>query len=259
MVGTKVCLKIEKILPFGCILGKEEILLPTKYAPKEVQVGMEVEVFVYTDSEDRIIATTLNPYGILGEIVCLEVVDISPYGVFLDLGIAKDILMPCKDAGRFKLGDRVAVQIQKDKEGRLLASQNLRFQKYRGREFVCLEAVAYRRSPLGFECIVEKKYQGMLFANEIFEPIELGKSYAVQVKKTRQDGKIDLKLAPKDEAKALLDLLHKNGGRLEIGKESEPQEVVRVCQMSKKALKRALVSLAQKVGQDERGIYLLDK
>lgn len=256
MIGTKVRLKINKILSFGCILGDQEILLPQKYIPKEVKIGDEIEVFVYTDSEDRMIATTLEPYGVLDEIVCLEVVGIEEFGIFLDLGIAKDILMPCKNPKRYKMGDHVAVQIARDKEGRLLASLSLKFQKYFGKPFIQLEAIPYRQTPLGFECIVEKKYQGMIFLNEIFEKINLGKAYCVEVKKTRQDGKIDLRLMRENEKEKLLKLLSQNNGRIEITKDSDPQEIVRVCQMSKKALKRVLSALAQEVGQDERSIYL---
>lgn len=259
MVGTKMTLEVKKILSFGAIVGEREILLPNQYVPKNCKIGDSLDVFIYTDSEDRIIATTLEPYGTLGEIVCLEVVGLSEFGVFLDLGIAKDILMPCKDSKRYQKGQKVAVQIGLDKEGRLLASQNLAFQKYRKRAYVRLEAVPYRKSPLGFECIVERKYQGMLFANEIFEPICLGKAYEVQVKKTRVDGKIDLKLAQKNEAEYLLKLLQNNQGRLSLTKDSDAEKIVEVCQMSKKAFKRALNALAQKVGQDESGIFLLEQ
>lgn len=257
MVGTKARLKVVKILPFGCILGDDEILLPKKYAPNEAKIGDEVEVFIYTDSEDRIIATTLEPYGILGEIVCLEVVGIEDFGVFLDFGIAKDIFMPCQNPRRYKRGQRVAVEITKDKQGRLLASQNIKFQKYRKSPYVELDVIPYRKSLLGFECIVEKKYQGMLFANEVFETLEFGKSYRAQVKKTRSDGKIDLKLKMRNPEEKLLELLSQNGGRIEVTKESDPREIIAQCQMSKKAFKRALNILAQKIGQDESGVYLL--
>ncbi|MCE3048236.1 CvfB family protein [Helicobacter kayseriensis] len=256
MVGTKIKLEIVKILPFGCILGDEEILLPKKYVPCGAKIGDSVEVFIYTDSQDRIIATTLEPYGILGEIVFLEVVDFSEYGVFLDLGIAKDILMPCKNPQRYAKGSKIAVQIGKDREGRLLANQKLRFCKYYGKPFVQFDAMPYRKTPLGFECVVCGKFQGMLFVNEVFEDLELGKTYRVQVKKTRKDGKIDLKLVQKGEVERLLDVLRQNHGKIPITKDSHPQEIVRVCQMSKKAFKRALVHLAQEVGQDEEGIYL---
>lgn len=141
MVGTKAILEVKKILPFGVILDQREILLPLQYVPKHCKVGDQIEVFIYTDSEDRIIATTLTPYGVLGEIVCLEVVSMNDFGVFLDLGIAKDILMPCRGDKRYKRGQRVSVQIGKDKQGRLLTHKTLRFKKYRGRPYVELEAL----------------------------------------------------------------------------------------------------------------------
>lgn len=255
MVGTKVKLEVKKILSFGAILDQREILLPLRYIPKDCKVGDELEVFIYTDSEDRIIATTLEPYGILDEIVCLEVVGVSDFGVFLDLGIAKDLLLPCKDGKRYKKGDRVAIQISKDREGRLLAKRALDFQKYRGKPYVELEALPYRETPLGFECIIKKKYQGMLFKNEIFEPIALGETYQVQVKQVRKDGKVDLKLVQKNEAERLLEVLRKHGGKIKLTKESSPEEIARVCCMSKKAFKRALNHLAQRIRQDEEFIF----
>lgn len=255
MVGTKVVLEVKKILSFGAILGQSEILLPLQYMPKDCKLGDQIEVFIYTDSEDRIIATTLEPYGILGEIVCLEVVSISDFGVFLDLGIAKDLLMPCRDGERYKKGQRVAVQISKDREGRLLAHQTLRFATYKGRPYMEFGAFPYRETPLGFECIVEKKYQGMLFKNEIFEPIALGEKYTVQVKQVRQDGKMDLKLARRDEAEQLLKVLKNHGGKIKLTKESDPKDIARVCHMSKKAFKRALNHLAQRVRQDGEFIF----
>lgn len=254
MVGTKIILEVKKILPFGAILDQREILLPLQYMPRDCKIGDKIEVFIYTDSEDRIIATTLEPYGILGEIVCLEVVSVSDFGVFLDLGIAKDILMPCRDVRRYKKGQKIAIQIGKDKEGRLLANKTLRFQKYRGKPYAELEVLPYRETPLGFECIIEKKYQGMLFKNEIFKSIQLGEKRKAQVKQVRQDGKVDLRLQT-NEVEQLLDVLKEHGGRVRLTKESSPEEISRVCHMSKKAFKRALNHLAQRVGQDEESIF----
>lgn len=256
MVGTKTILEVKKILSFGAILDQKEILLPLQYVPKDCKVGDKLEVFIYTDSEDRIIATTLEPYGVLGEIVCLEVVGTSDFGVFLDLGIAKDILMPCKDVNKYKKGQKVAIQIGKDREGRLLANKTLKFQKYRGKPYVEFEVLPYRETPMGFECIIRKKYQGMLFKNEIFEPIKLGEKYKAQVKQVRKDGKIDLKLAQKNEVDHLLDVLRRHGGRIKLTKESPPEEIAKVCCMSKKAFKRALNHLAQRVEQDEESIFV---
>lgn len=252
----KVVLEVKKILSFGVILGEREILLPKRYVPKDCNIGDSIEVFVYTDSEDRVIATTLEPLGVLGEIVYLQVVDVNQMGVFLDLGIAKDILLPCKDAKRYKRGEKVLVQIGLDREGRLLASQRLDFQRYKGRKYVALDVLPYRETPLGFECVVEKKYQGMLFSNEIFESIVLGERYQAQVKNTRKDGKIDLKLIHGNEAERLLEVLKNHQGRIKLTKQSDPAEIARVCHMSKKSFKRALSHLAQEVGQDEESIFV---
>lgn len=254
MVGTYQVLEIRKILPFGAILGDEEILLPTKYLPKSAGLGESIRVFIYTDSEDRLIATTLEPYGALGEIVCLEVVDIVKNGVYLDLGLAKDIFCPTKKS--LQKGQKLAVQITLDKQGRLIASENLKFKKFGSSKFSKYEAVAYHKSPLGFMCIVQKNYSGMIYHNEIFSPVVLGQGFSVVIKKVRQDGKLDLKIFQDDPQKKILELLEQNGGRIEVNTDSSAEKIYQVCQMSKKTFKRALNALAQKIGQDELGSYL---
>lgn len=259
MVGTYVKLEIKKILPFGAILGDEEILLPKKYLPKEVQIGEEIEVFVYTDSEDRIIATTLRPYGVLGEIVALEVVDIVSNGAYLDLGIAKDIFLPCKNPYSLKRGEKRVVRIERDKEGRLIAQGHIKLlpckDKSKMRE-EC-EALVYRKTPLGFECIVEGKYQGMLYKNEIFSAINITQKVRVMIKNIRVDGKMDLKLIEEDEAEHLLKVLKENANFLALTNQSNPQEIYKIAQMSKKSFKRAVAKLGERIKKDQEGITLL--
>ncbi|ANV98408.1 hypothetical protein BBW65_06190 [Helicobacter enhydrae] len=255
MVGTYQKMLVKKLLPFGAILGEEEILLPQKYVDRQLSVGDEVEVFVYTDSEDRIIATTDRPFGILKEIVCLQVVDIVANGVYLDLGLAKDIFMPTQR--KLCKGEFVVVQITLDKQGRLLARSNLEFQK-------CLsyprsnhlEAIPYQKTPMGWKCVVEKKFSGLLFANEVFSQVVLFQPLNVGIKKLRKDGKLDLKYVQTDVCQKILELLRANGGRIAVNTDSPPDQIYQICQMSKKKFKATLNTLAQEVGQDEYGSYL---
>lgn len=259
MVGTYVSLEVRKILPFGAILGDEEILLPRKYMPQETQAGECIEVFVYTDSEDRIIATTLKPYGTLGEILALEVVDIVKNGAYLDLGIAKDIFMPLKNPYALKRGERFVVKIERDKEGRLLANAHFGFAPCKDRSRIGKEflALVVRKTPLGFECVVEGKYQGMLYASEVFAPLQRGQEVCVGVKNVRSDGKMDLKLLQEDEEKALLRILRENANFLKLTNDSDPQEIYKICAMSKKAFKRAVAKLGDRIEKSQEGITLL--
>lgn len=259
MVGTYARLEVKKILPFGAILGDDEILLPKKYMPKDTQIGESIEVFIYTDSEDRIIATTLQPYGVLGEIVVLEVVDIVSNGAYLDLGIAKDIFMPHKNPYVLKRGEKRVVRIEKDKEGRLIAQSNIRLLACKDKSRLRREcdALVYRKTPLGFECIVEGRYQGMLYSSELFSPLKIAQKVRVMVKNLRSDGKMDLKLIQEDEAQSLLKILKANANFLPLSNESDPQEIYKIAQMSKKAFKRAVAKLGDRLKKSQEGITLL--
>lgn len=259
MVGSYINLEVKKILPFGAFLGDEEVLLPRKYMPQECQIGDRLEVFVYTDSEDRIIATTLRPYGVLDEVVALEVVDIVCNGAYLDMGIAKDIFMPHKSPFSLKRGEKRVVRIQKDKEGRLIANATLKFSpcKDRNKLRTNCSAMVYRKTPLGFECVVEGKYQGMLYHNELFSPLCIAQEIEVFVKNIRTDGKLDLKLFQEDEVEILLKALRSNGNALRLTNDSNPQEIYKIAKMSKKAFKRAVAKLGDRLNKTQEGITLL--
>lgn len=259
MVGNYANLEVKKILHFGAILGDEEILLPRKYMPQNCQIGNILEVFIYTDSEDRIIATTLKPYGVLDEIVALEVVDIVANGAYLNLGIAKDIFMPHKSPHLLKIREKQVVKIQKDREGRLLANPIFKFSpcKDRNKLRVSSPAVVYRKTPLGFECVVERKYQGMLYDNELFSPLCMAQEIEVFIKNIRHDGKLDLKLIQEDEVESLLKVLRTNANTLKLTNDSDPQEIYQIAKMSKKAFKRAVAKLGERLKKTQEGIILL--
>ena len=227
----------------------QEVLLPKRYEPEIVYVGDELDVFLYTDSEDRIIATTQKPYATLGEVATLEVVDIAKNGCYLDIGLQKDIFMPTKNPNAFKKGDKVVVKISKDKQNRLTARLGIKDTltpsiSYKQNSEV--DILPFEKSELGIGCIVDKKYFGLLYSNELFEKIDIGEPRRAFVKKVRSDGKIDLSIkrvgivGVNEEKDKLLDALNKNGGVLELHYDSPPELIMNLCSLSKKGFKRAL-------------------
>ncbi len=251
-IGKIQTLPIIKIVDFGVYLIDEdenEILLPKRYEPEEVNIGDKVEVFLYTDSEDRPIATTLTPIAVLGEIAVLEVVDTTRKGCFLDLGIAKDIFMPTKFPANYKKGDKVVVKITKDKQERLIAKKGIKetlksAKGYKPNKEV--EIIVFEKSDMGYGCVTDKKYYGLIYANEVFQPLAIGEKRIAYVKKNRDDGKLDLSLKKlgvagvNEELESLLTILRNNSGVLRLHYDSPPEEIAKICALSKKGFKRAL-------------------
>lgn len=259
-IGVKQKLKVKKFVDFGVYLtdgSEKEVLLPRRYEPEGIDIGDSVEVFLYTDSEDRLIATTEMPYAFLGDIAVLKVVDVSPRGCYLDIGLLKDIFMPIKTPEYYKKGMYVAVSIELDKQERLIArvgriKEGLKPAK--AKDFKVGDSVnvfVFEKSDLGFGCIVNKKFFGMIFRKETFENISIGTKTKAFIKNIRDDGKLDLSLratgevGAKDEKQKVLDMLIKNGGALELHYDTPPEVIVNFCGMSKKGFKRALTSLIE--------------
>ena len=173
-IGLCKQLEIVRIAKPGAYLlsGLDEILLPNAYVPKDAKVGDKVAVFLYTDSNDRPVATTLIPKAQRGEIALLKVVDKNNLGCFLDLGIAKDIFMPTKSPEHYKIGSKVAVFLTLDRESRLIAKVNIKpyldNTHLKGLKVgTKVEIIPFRSTPLGFECVVNGKGLGLLYKNEM--------------------------------------------------------------------------------------------
>lgn len=254
-IGTIQKLRVSKIVDFGYYLehNKEEILLPKKYAKEPLEVDDTIEVFLYTDSDDRAIATTLKPYGVRGEIVSLKVVDKNSFGIFLDLGIAKDLFMPTKTQHHYLINSFVCVLISTDRENRLIALSEFKnhlknANDYAFKAFEEVDIIPFRKTPLGIECVINGKFLGLVFHNEIFEDLPLHLQKKAYIKKIHTNGKIDLILkkpqsgSKNDEVK-ILDFLKENGGIAHFHYDSNPQEIMKNFSMSKKAFKKALTSL----------------
>ncbi|TAF73160.1 MAG: hypothetical protein EAZ53_13500 [Bacteroidetes bacterium] len=258
-IGKYNTLEVIKELDFGLYLseslGEEEILLPIKYVKAGTKIGDKITVFVYFDSEKRPIATTLKPFAEVDEFAFLTVVDKSDFGAFLDLGIAKDILAPIREqAQEMRLGREYVVFLYiDDKTGRILASSKwnkfidqTRLNVVENQE---VDLFIAERTDLGFKAIINQLFIGLIYHNEIFEPIKIGDKKRGFIKKIREENKIDLSLKPKgfsgvlSEKDSLLSILKSQGGKLSLHDKSSPEEIYETVKMSKKSYKKLIGAL----------------
>ena len=270
-LGKMNRLKVNRKSDFGLFLSDErgsEVLLPNAYVTPTMKEGDEIDVFLYHDSEDRLTATTQRPKAMLDEFGFFEVVDTARFGAFVDWGLPKDLLVPSKmQKEPFKVGEKHFLRVIYDeKTHRLVATQ--KFSKYLDHNPKGLttnqkvKALLIKQTDLGFKCIVDDRYEGLLFHNEIFEPLEVGMTKKVYIKKRRPDGNLDLSLkkmgakGAKESQYKILDLLKKHKGRLPFTSKSTPESITEFFGMSKKEFKRALVLLQEKgeIEVNENGI-----
>lgn len=235
----------------------DKILMPRRYVTPEMKVGSQVEVFIYNDSEDRLVATTETPYAQAGEFAYLEVVSINPNaGAFLDWGLSKDLLLPYREQGniRFTEGDGAIVAVYVDEyTNRVVASTRLHNHlppekpPYEPNDPV--QILIYGDSPLGFKAIIDKRYRGLLYHEETSGQLEPGDQFTGYVKKVHNDGKIDLRRDPAGYGRVdglsqvILDRLEAAGGQLPFNDQSSPEEIRATFDTSKKAFKQALGKL----------------
>lgn len=252
-VGKLNNLKINRVSEPGIYLISEdetEVLLPNAYVNKEMQIGQDLEVFIYTDSEDRLVATTLKPYLYLNEFAYLEIVDMAKFGAFVDIGLPKDILVPKnRQRSSFHTGSMKVLQLQlDDKTNRLLASEKFELVKV-GKDFSKndeVEILIYSKTPLGFKVIVNNIYEGLIYHNEVFTKVNIGDRKKAYIKVVRPDGKLDIslqKIGLKEKNDTVLDILIKNGGKLEFTYKSSAEDINEVFGISKKSFKATLTKL----------------
>lgn len=256
-IGDYNELEIIKQVDFGVYLDSEdgEILLPAKYLPPHYQLGDRLRVFIYRDSEDRIIATTLEPKARVGDFAALPVKDTSNHGAFLDWGLEKDLFVPFSNQrDKMQTGRTYLVYLYLDENSdRIVATA--KYEKYlrqgspelsEGQEVDLLVAGF---TDLGFKVIINNQYGGILYKNEVFRPLQLGEKTRGFVRKIREDHKIDVSLQKTgygevaDAATVVLDKLRLAGGRLELSDKSSPEEIYAQLGMSKKTFKKAIGSL----------------
>ena len=273
--GTYYTLKVVKQVDFGVYLDGDgdEILLPKRFVPEGLQIDDEIEVFIYHDSDNRLIATTMKPIGVVGDIVKLEVVTMTDHGAFLKWGIMKDIFLPLsQQRSAIYVGDSYLVYIYIDEmTGRVTAtekfSHRLNNDEITVAENDTVELLIYRQTDLGFEVVINNKNIGLLFYNEVFKELREGDRVKGYIKAIREDGKIDVGIGEKGyqriagEEGKILDLLHDNDGYLPYHDKSAPEEIYDFFGMSKKAFKMAVGALykQKRIELTKTGIKLLDQ
>lgn len=259
-LGKIQTLEIARKKDFGVYLvdvgdydTKGGVLLPIRQVPKDAQIGDKLEVFLYKDSEDRLIATTKQPKLCVGELAALRVKEVSKIGAFVDIGIDKDILIPFKEMeGSPKPADEVLMALYVDRSDRLALS--MRIYKYlqpsqEHKKDDVVKARVYRLRDVGVMLAVEDKYFGMIPRIENYESYRIGDVIEARVLRVREDGKLDLSHRKKaylqlgEDAKMIADLLDKKQGRLELGDDSSPEKIKEVLGISKNAFKRAIGNL----------------
>ncbi len=260
-LGKMNTLTVSRESEFGLFLKDEresEVLLPNAYVKPWMKVGKKVEVFIYHDSEDRLTATTQKPIAQLDEFGFFEVVDVAYFGAFVNWGLPKDLLVPKQfQKEPFRIGEKKFLRVVYDeKTHRLVATE--RFSKYLDHNPKDLKvnqelkALIIKESDLGYKCIVDDRYEGLLYKNEVFEELLAGETKTVYLKKRRHDGFLDLSLkklgakGTKDTQNKVLELLKQHGGRLPYTSKSDAEEVRAFFGMSKKEFKRVLVILQEK-------------
>ena len=277
--GMYHTLKVIKEKPMGVFLddGEAGILLPKRFVPGGTKIGDELKVFLYHDSEDRLIATTQHPLGVLGDIVKLNVVSTTTHGAFLDWGLMKDLFIPrSKQVHFMRQGGAYVVKIMMDEQTqRLFATEKidpyLSNKSLTVKEMELVNLVVYRKTDLGYVVIINNVHTGVLHFNEIYRPIEIGDRFSGFIKKIYpQDEKgeflIDVAAGKpgynrvEDESSKVLRLLHENNGYLPYNDKSSPEEVYSFFQMSKKTFKMTTGKLykERKIEFTKTGIKLLE-
>ena len=254
-------LEVVKKVEFGVYLDGDEdgeILLPKKYVPEDCEEGDMLNVFIYLDMEERLVATTLQPYAQVGDFACLEVAWVNEYGAFLDWGLMKDLFVPFREQkAKMQKGRRYVVHIHVDEESyRIMASAKVerylsdeRPEYQPGEE---VEVMVWQRTDLGYKVIVDNKFSGMLFHNEVFRQLEIGMRLPAYIKQVRPDGKIDLELQKAgfhkvdDFAEVLLQYIRDNGGRTSINDKTDAETIYDAFGVSKKTFKKAVGDLYRK-------------
>lgn len=261
ILGKVNPLKVVKVVEFGVYLdgGSDgEILLPKRYVPENCEVGATLPVFIYNDSEDRLIATTEKPLAMVGEFAALEVVEVNPVGAFLDWGLMKNLMVPFREQKiKMEQGRRYPVFVYVDFDSKRITA-SAKIEKFIDESKPELEAgqevdlLIYKKTDLGWKAIVNQQYSGVLYDNEIFQEIHTGDSLKGFVKQVRPDDKIDLMLQKPgfekidDFALKLHQLLKEADGFLPFTDKSPSEEIYEQFGVSKKTFKKAVGDLYKK-------------
>ena len=257
-LGDYNTLKIVKSVDFGLYLdggNAGEILLPTRYVPKNAKIGDELEVFIYLDQDEKLVATTLHPLAKVGDIACLEVAWVNEYGAFLNWGVMKDLFCPFREQKmRMQKGYHYVVYIKEDEEShRLIATAKVDKYLYSDRPPYkhgdAVDILIWQKTDLGFKAIVDNHYQGLIYEDQIFQPLHTGDRMTAYVDHIRQDNKIDITLQPtgrrqtEEFSEVLLRYLQENDGHCDLGDKSPSELIADRFKVSKKVYKKAVGDL----------------
>ena len=260
-IGKTNNLKVVKKVDFGLYLdGGEsgEILLPKRYVDESMEVGDELDVFIYCDSEDRLVATTEKPLIEVGEFGLLKAVEVNRVGAFMEWGLQKDLLVPFREQSQeIRVGSSYVVYAFLDNATqRIVGSTKLN--KYVGNriprysEGDTVDILAVHKTDLGYKVIVDNLFWGMIYNNDLFDPLSPGDRIPAYVKTVREDGKIDVTLRERGGervfqlANRIMGYLRDAGGEMTLSDSSSPEEIKAVFQCSKKDFKKALGYLYKK-------------
>lgn len=274
-VGQYNRLRVNRKVEFGFYLedGAEGILLPKRFAPNQLNIDDEIEVFVYHDSDNRLIATTQKPKAVVGEIAKMKVVSVTKQGAFLDWGLMKDLFVPAsKQVAGMRLGGEYLVMLYIDEmTGRVAATEKVENLMSNDaltvKEMEAVDLLVYRTSELGYVMIINNQHIGILHGNEVFQQLEIGDKVKGFIKKIRPDNKIDLILGKpgytkvEDETAKVLRLLAENNGYLPYNDKSDPTDIYAFFGMSKKAFKMTTGNLykQKKIQFTQTGIQLIEQ
>lgn len=254
-IGKFNTLKVLKIVDFGIYLDGGNgisILLPVRYISKAINIGEELEVFIYTDSENRLIATTETPFTQVGKFSYLDVKSVNKVGAFLDWGLMKDLLVPFSEQrSRMKQGGRYLVYTYlDDTTKRVVASSKI--EKFLGNTIPLytkgtkVHCLIYDENDIGYKIIVENLHKGIIYKNQVYQNLEIGDEIDGFVKQIRDDNKIDVTINDiavnriDELAKRFHNFISINGGSTSLGDKSSPEEIKAIMSCSKKDLKKAI-------------------
>ena len=273
-VGQFNLMRVDRKVDFGFYMddGAEGILLPKRFVPSGLQVDDTISVFVYHDSDNRLIATTQEPFAVVGDIAALKVVDITGQGAFLDWGLMKDLFVPVsQQLSNMRLGGKYLVKLYLDKQtGRVAATEKIDNQISNDvltvKEGEKVKLQVYRESDIGYVVIVNQVHQGLVYKNEVFTHLHIGQMIEEGfVKKIREDNKLDIGIGKQgvekldDDQVKLIQLLKLHKGFLPYHDKSSPEDIYAFFGISKKAFKMNVGMLykAKKITIEEGGIRLM--
>lgn len=271
-IGSYNDLVVERAVEFGLFLNpkEDEVLLPSKYVPENTRPGDMVKVFVYKDSKDRPVATTLTPKAVVGDFAYLLVKDVAAFGAFVDWGLEKDLLVPKgEQQEKMKVGKKYVVKVCLDeKTQRVYGTSRIAAHCDPSPEGLAagqkVNLLVYGITKLGIMAVVNNQYQGMLYRSETYAPVAMGEQREGYISRIREDGKIDLTLKKPgyqsitDSGGRILDILIESDGFVPCHDKTPPEKIQQTFSMSKKEFKRAIGSLykAGKIELTDGGIRL---